>query len=118
MTQSALEDASLHVNDSAPGLSGSALEALVQEYRAVIGTLERLSRIYPQDITEQFLDLPELTAAALQDEQQVRDWANALNDLMTNVHAVKNANGYRDTRAGRRQLTGIRYYSAGRVIHG
>jgi len=85
LTQTALEDASLHVNDSAPGLSGSALEALVQEYRAVIGTLERLSRIYPQDITEQFLDLPELTAAALQDEQQVRDWANALNELMTNV---------------------------------
>ncbi|POB41315.1 DNA gyrase subunit B, partial [Vibrio vulnificus] len=43
MTQSALEDASLHVNEHAPGLSGAALEKLVNEYRGVIATLKRLS---------------------------------------------------------------------------
>ena len=47
MTQSALEDASLHVNEHAPGLSGAALEKLVNEYRGVIATLKRLSRLYP-----------------------------------------------------------------------
>ncbi|MDZ4389564.1 MAG: DNA topoisomerase (ATP-hydrolyzing) subunit B, partial [Gemmatimonadales bacterium] len=46
MTQSALEDASLHVNESAPGLSGGALERLVNDYRLVMKTLNRLSRLY------------------------------------------------------------------------
>lgn len=85
LTQAALEDASLHVNENAPGLSGTALESLVQEYRGVIRTLERLSRIYPQDITEQFLELPELTAEALQDKEQVHQWVKALNERLSNV---------------------------------
>ena len=50
LTNSALEDASLHVNASAPGLSGVALEELVNEYRSVLKTLERLSRLYPKEI--------------------------------------------------------------------
>ena len=85
LTQAALEDASLHVNENAPGLSGTALEALVQEYRTVMRTLERLSRIYPQDITEQLLELPELTAEALQDDSKVRQWVADLNERLANV---------------------------------
>ncbi len=85
LTQAALEDASLHVNENAPGLSGTALEALVQEYRGVMRTLERLSRVYPQDITEQFLDLPQLSEDALQSPEQVQQWTAALNERLTAV---------------------------------
>jgi len=74
MTQSALEEASLHVNESAPGLSGEALEKLVNEYRLVIKTLARLSRLYPQDLTEHFIYLPRVSVEQLSDESAMRLW--------------------------------------------
>ncbi|SEI44851.1 DNA gyrase subunit B [Azotobacter beijerinckii] len=74
MTQSALEDASLHVNESAPGLSGAALEKLVGDYRAVMKTLARLSRLYPQDITEHFVYLPRVGLEQLADQAVMQAW--------------------------------------------
>lgn len=38
MTQSALEDASLHLDESAPAVSGVQLESLVNEFRSVMKT--------------------------------------------------------------------------------
>src|SRR5690554_7448370 len=60
LTQSALDGASLHVNPDAPGLKGPALEQLVGEYREVMSTIERLSRLYPEEILEQMIYLPAL----------------------------------------------------------
>ncbi|MNZ59108.1 DNA gyrase subunit B [compost metagenome] len=74
MTQSALEDASLHVNEGAPGLSGEALEKLVNEYRGVMRTLARLSRLYPQDLTEHLVYLPRISEEQLGDEAAMRAW--------------------------------------------
>ncbi|KAF1056842.1 MAG: DNA gyrase subunit B [Pseudomonas delhiensis] len=74
MTQSALEDASVHVNESAPGLSGEALERLVNEYRGVMRTLSRLSRLYPQDLTEHFVYLPRISVEQLGDEAAMQSW--------------------------------------------
>ncbi|MCF7200688.1 DNA topoisomerase (ATP-hydrolyzing) subunit B [Pseudomonas oligotrophica] len=74
LTQSALEDASLHVNEDAPGLAGEALERLVQEYRGVMKTLKRLSRIYPQELTEHFIYLPRVSAEQLADEGAMQLW--------------------------------------------
>ncbi|MBV2132308.1 DNA topoisomerase (ATP-hydrolyzing) subunit B [Pseudomonas sp. MAP12] len=78
MTQSALEDASLHVNDSAPGLSGTALETLVNDYRTVMKTLARLSRLYPQEITEHFVYLPRVSAEQLADQAAMQGWIAGL----------------------------------------
>ncbi|TBU98646.1 DNA topoisomerase (ATP-hydrolyzing) subunit B [Stutzerimonas kirkiae] len=78
MTSSALEDASLHVNESAPGLSGAALEKLVNDYRAVIKTLQRLSRLYPQDITEHFLYLPGVPVEQLAQREAMQGWLEQL----------------------------------------
>ncbi|QLF93548.1 DNA topoisomerase (ATP-hydrolyzing) subunit B [Pseudomonas sp. ABC1] len=78
MTASALEDASLHVNESAPGLSGAALEKLVNDYRAVIKTLQRLSRLYPQDITEHFLYLPAVSVEQLAQREAMQGWVDQL----------------------------------------
>ncbi|MCQ4348882.1 DNA topoisomerase (ATP-hydrolyzing) subunit B [Pseudomonas stutzeri] len=85
MTQSALEDASLHVNDSAPGLSGAALEKLVGEYRTVMKTLARLSRLYPQEITEHFVYLPRVGVEQLADQAAMQGWSEALGERLKAV---------------------------------
>ncbi|MBH3413472.1 DNA topoisomerase (ATP-hydrolyzing) subunit B [Pseudomonas putida] len=74
MTQSALEDASLHLDESAPAVSGVQLETLVNEFRAVMKTLKRLSRLYPEDITEHFIYLPEITLEQLADHAVMQAW--------------------------------------------
>ena len=78
LTQSALENAALHVNADAPPLSGPALESLVKEYRAVQGRIERLSRLYPAMVMQQLLYMPKLTPADLSDRQRVIDWTEQL----------------------------------------
>ncbi|MFG0586197.1 DNA gyrase subunit B [Pseudomonas sp. THAF187a] len=77
MTQSALEDASLHVNENAPGLSGGALEKLVGEYRSVMKTLDRLSRVYPKDITENLVYLPRIGLEQLADQAGMQAWLDS-----------------------------------------
>ncbi|MCY1349926.1 DNA gyrase subunit B [compost metagenome] len=74
MTQSALEDASVHVNENAPGLSGEALERLVNDYRGVMRILKRLSRLYPQDLTEHMVYLPRVTVEQLSDQAAMQAW--------------------------------------------
>jgi DNA gyrase subunit B len=74
MTQSALDDASLHVNEQAPGLGGEALEKLVQQYRTVMKTLSRLSRLYPQELTEHMVYLPRVSVEQLGDEAAMTEW--------------------------------------------
>ncbi|MFT0211483.1 DNA topoisomerase (ATP-hydrolyzing) subunit B [Pseudomonas sp. F1_0610] len=79
MTQSALEEANLYINESAPAISGLALETLINQYRAVMKTLDRLSRLYPKEITEHFIYLPQLTVEQLKDKAKVDVWAASLN---------------------------------------
>ncbi len=74
LTQSALEDASLHVNEHAPGLSGGALEKLVNDYRTVMKTLQRLSRLYPLELTEHFIYLPRVSVEQLADHAAMQAW--------------------------------------------
>ena len=74
-TQIALEDASLHPNADAPGISGTALQSLVQDYRSVQGQIRRLSRQYPADVLQSILHLsPPLLAEELGDQERVRAW--------------------------------------------
>ncbi len=74
LTQSALEEASLHVNEDAPGLAGEALERLVNDYRTVMKTLQRLSRLYPLELTEHFIYLPRVTLEQLADHSAMQAW--------------------------------------------
>lgn len=83
LTNAALEDASLHVNASALGLSGTALEELVSEYRSVLKTLKRLSRVYPKEITENFIYLPRVEPEQLTDKAAMQAWLDALQTRMT-----------------------------------
>ncbi|HUH36772.1 MAG TPA: DNA topoisomerase (ATP-hydrolyzing) subunit B [Spongiibacteraceae bacterium] len=78
LTDSALENASLHVNADAPGISGTALDQLVVDYRRVMATIKRLSRLYPEDVLREMIYLPQLSVEQLADQQTVQAWVDVL----------------------------------------
>ncbi|MCE7761956.1 DNA topoisomerase (ATP-hydrolyzing) subunit B [Pseudomonas putida] len=84
MTQSALEDASLHLDESAPAVSGVQLEALVNEFRSVMKTLKRLSRLYPEELTEHFIYLPEVTLEQLGNHAVMQAWLAQFQERLNN----------------------------------
>jgi DNA gyrase subunit B len=73
-TQMALEEASLHVNAAAPGISGTALQGLVRDYRNVQAQIRRLSRQYPAEVLQSLLNLTPLAAENLEQERVVHEW--------------------------------------------
>tara|TARA_Y100001968_G_scaffold331676_1_gene387137 strand:- start:73 stop:2409 length:2337 start_codon:yes stop_codon:yes gene_type:complete len=74
LTQSALEDSYLYVTEGALGITGQALERLVQEFRSVMKTLKRLARLYPQELMEHFIYLPRLSVENLADKAFMETW--------------------------------------------
>jgi len=78
LTQSALEDAELHVNPEAPPISGEALETLVKDYRTVMGRIQRLSRLYPEAVLQQMIYMPARTIADLADRDGMAAWLEQL----------------------------------------
>jgi len=81
-TQNALEDASLHVNADAPGLSSNALESIVNEYRNVRSIIKRLSHQYPSEVMESMINLDALTTKDMADEAKVETWTRALEEAV------------------------------------
>ncbi|MRI33387.1 DNA topoisomerase (ATP-hydrolyzing) subunit B [Endozoicomonas sp. OPT23] len=78
LTQSALENASLHVNENAPGISDGPLEALVKEFRAVMSKIDRLSRVYPGEIVREMVYLRGLEDEDLKDQSAMQAWVDEL----------------------------------------
>ncbi len=76
--QLALENASLHVNESAPALAGAQLEKLINDYRQIMKTLNRLSRIYPKELTEHFMYMPRVMPEDLKDQQKMQTFVDNL----------------------------------------
>lgn len=82
LTQAALENASLHVNDSAPGLAGTALEAIVRDYRRVMAIISRLSRLYPRDVLREMIYMPAVSSEALGNQEFMTNWVSQLSERM------------------------------------
>ena len=82
LTQSALDGAALHINAEAPPLAGEGLAALVAEYRAVSATIDRLSRLYDDQVLWCLLDLATLAVTDLESEDTVSSWALSLQELL------------------------------------
>ncbi|GAB5381659.1 MAG: DNA topoisomerase (ATP-hydrolyzing) subunit B [Aliiglaciecola sp.] len=55
LTSIALDGASIHVNADAPGISGVALENLVNQYHVASKMIDRISRIYPKVLVNQLI---------------------------------------------------------------
>ncbi|HDZ58333.1 hypothetical protein LCGC14_0064120 [marine sediment metagenome] len=82
LTQSALEDSYLFVNEDAPGITGEGLERIVQEFRSVMRTLKRLSRLYPVELMEHFIYLPRLSVDNLADRAFMDSWIAAFETMV------------------------------------
>ena len=76
--QLALEGSKLFVNAEAPAMRDEAFEALAKRYQALLVRLEKLSQVYPVDITEPLVNLPTVDDAMLRDEQAMRTWCETL----------------------------------------
>lgn len=82
LTQSALEEAAIFTNSEAPPLAGEALAELVGAYQAVAANIERLARVYPQDVLWQIMSVPSLATADLGDEDTVQAFATGLSERL------------------------------------
>ncbi|MBY6064226.1 DNA topoisomerase (ATP-hydrolyzing) subunit B [Pseudidiomarina sediminum] len=84
LTSMALENASLHVNADAPGISGTHLEALVNDYQLVQNAIkQRLSRRMPETFLQRLLYAPRLTEELLKNEQGMQQWVETLQHDLT-----------------------------------
>ncbi|CAM3493611.1 DNA topoisomerase (ATP-hydrolyzing) subunit B [Parendozoicomonas haliclonae] len=79
LTTMALENASLHVSEDAPGIADSQLEALVNEYRKIEGVIKRLSRLYPAQVLRELIYMPKMAEDDLRNQSVVDSWVETLN---------------------------------------
>ncbi len=85
LLNAALDGAGLHVNSSAPALSGPGFEALARQYMEVQAIIRRWARRYDERLLEQLIYMPAVTAAEFERldwmQSWIRDLAQQLNTL-------------------------------------
>ncbi len=86
MMQVAVTNAALYPSPEVPPLSGEGLERLVNEYRAVQGTIDRLSRVYPPLVLDRMIYQAPLSEADLGDEALVSDWIAQLQEAVRELN--------------------------------
>lgn len=82
LLQGALDGTSLHVNPDAPGIMGEELEKLVNSYRGVIRTIDRMSRVYPYVLLKSLLDIPAFPIDSMNSQAAVSDWCELLDKAL------------------------------------
>ncbi|WP_415886370.1 DNA topoisomerase (ATP-hydrolyzing) subunit B [Neptuniibacter sp. QD37_6] len=82
LLQGALDGTTLHVNADAPGIGGEKLEELVYQYRAVIRTINRMSRVYPYAMLKSLLDVAAFPRDNMTDQAAVADWCDSFDDAL------------------------------------
>ncbi len=86
LTQAALESAALYVNPEAPPIGGEGLEALVNRYRTTMQVIQRLSRLYPEEVMQAMVYLPRLEADDLAKPELVSRWCEQLGARLQQSH--------------------------------
>ncbi|BBI47588.1 hypothetical protein HORIV_00090 [Vreelandella olivaria] len=95
LTTTALDGAGLHVNANAPGISGSQLEALVNQYRNVMKRIDRLSRVYPNEVLKQIVHVSALKGEeSLKDRVTMENWIAELQKIMDDMVAYEGGPRY------------------------
>jgi len=82
LTTLALENAEIHVNESAPAISDVALEQLVNQYRTTYETISRISRQLPEDILNKMVYGSVIKAEDFSDQAKVQAWTDSIIDLL------------------------------------
>ena len=82
LTQSALENASIFVNSDAPAITGEGMQALVDQYRGVAATIDRLSRLYSAEVLWEMVYAPALGTDDLRDESLVTAYAEIISERL------------------------------------
>jgi DNA gyrase subunit B len=82
LTQSALENASIFVNPDAPAISGESLQALVDQYRGVAATIDRLSRLYSAAVLWEMVYAPAISADDMRDEDTITGYAETISEQL------------------------------------
>jgi DNA gyrase subunit B len=78
LTGIALDNAALYPTAEAAPIKGPNLEALINEYREVMRTIDRQSRVFPTAAMEQMIYLPSVDAEKLGDHAFMADWCQKL----------------------------------------
>ena len=85
LTQKALEDASLHVNKTAPAIQGTALESLVGQFRQVAALIDRMSLVYPKEVLQALVYSSELKKERLGKSSEVDVWGSELQENLAKI---------------------------------
>jgi DNA gyrase subunit B len=85
LTQSALENASIFVNPDAPAITGTGLEGLVGQYREVVSTIARLSRLYSDTVLWEMVYGAPLSLENMSDEAAVAAFCEQLGERLHTV---------------------------------
>ncbi len=88
LLNTAIDGAALHVNESAPPLSGLGLESLARKYVEVQGIVRRWARRYDERFLEQLLHCPRLTPDAFDHTDGLRDWCRVLEQRLNALDDV------------------------------
>jgi DNA gyrase subunit B len=75
LTSIALDNASLHVNENSPAISGIALESLVKQYQETVTMISRISRLMPEVILKKLIYSLTLDPEDVNDEQKLTNFA-------------------------------------------
>ncbi|HHE74211.1 MAG TPA: DNA topoisomerase (ATP-hydrolyzing) subunit B [Desulfobacteraceae bacterium] len=74
----ALDGAELHVNEEAPAMSPSALEALAIEYVASRAIIQRLAKRYDSQVLEKLIYMPGVDRQLIEDKDMFKSWLGEL----------------------------------------
>jgi len=79
LTSTSIENASLHVNKNAPGISGDILERMFTDFQQVKETIKQLSYLYLDDLMTKMIHLEKVTEDMLKDEASLQAWVSKVN---------------------------------------
>jgi DNA gyrase subunit B len=89
----ALDSSALHVNASAPPMSGAALESLANEYNGVESMITRLSNRYEEPVLRTLASLPEVTEEVAANLDALAKWTEALSVALPKSSGDRATNG-------------------------
>ena len=94
LTNAAIESVELHVAEGTPAVPGAQLENLVAEFRKTMKVIDRLTRVYPQEILELLVHSKPITAEELSDSALVEAWVATIQEGLVPINAASKTHTY------------------------